>query len=238
MAERPPINPFANLTADPTLARMAASSGDNLSRMRQGLAMQQLQNTGAMDRTNATNINNMKMEGLRQMLPLVAQSGNANAPETMKALNSMFGAKRALTIGQAMNQARSGGYSVADPTQKFTIDKFPGLNLQGGFPTKQASAELAKNKINDQVVNEELVLGGKPVGGISKRKSTQGVTSTNTSGAKGAGKIASQKALINQATSFLNTDPQFKGKKITNIRMHKSGRVIAEIDDKLHFITD
>ena len=86
MAERPPINPFANLTADPTLARMAASSGDNLARMRQGLATQQMTNRGAMNRTNANNRATMAQLGITENIGDLAR-GLGVTPTVLNRLN-------------------------------------------------------------------------------------------------------------------------------------------------------
>jgi hypothetical protein len=169
-------------------------------------------------------------------LPLVAQSGNANAPETMKALKSMFGAKRALTIGQAMNQARSGGYSVADPTQKFTIDKFPGLNLQGGFPTKAEAAAKAATTVDTKDDVEEILVDGKPVG-IQKRKRSRGIKAKNTPDTKSAANIQGQRELESLVAEATKNNPYFKGKSITGVKRHgPKKRLAAYIDGKLMYL--
>jgi hypothetical protein len=137
MAERPPINPFANLKADPTLARMAASSGDNLARMRQGLATQQLTNRGAMNRTNADNLARMHRLGITNEIPSLLRSAGKISPEVLKTMirrgnirelkDTMPIVKQGAEIGKYLPSLKN--ESLIDAGNIFRTDLTPGPTL-------------------------------------------------------------------------------------------------------------
>tara|TARA_Y100000385_G_scaffold262145_1_gene293549 strand:- start:4734 stop:5420 length:687 start_codon:yes stop_codon:yes gene_type:complete len=56
MAERAPINPFANLKPDATLSRMATDSNNNVANLLQSLGVQRSKNAAAMARNKADNL--------------------------------------------------------------------------------------------------------------------------------------------------------------------------------------
>jgi hypothetical protein len=235
MAERPPINPFANLQADPTLAKMAASSGDNLANMRRGLAMTQLQNTGAMDRTNATNLNNMKMEGVRQMLSGLAQTGKID-PETAAKMTGMFGAKQALTSGQAADAYRSSGIGLKFPKRVFKPGAFSAQPLTGGFDLKGQAQAKEANKITNTKKRKGLSVAGKKVG-IDQDEEVRTIEGRNTPAAKSAGKIQGQRELESLVAEATKNNPYFKGKSITGVKRHgPKNRLAAYIDGKLMYL--
>tara|TARA_R110000823_G_scaffold17104_1_gene54370 strand:+ start:3023 stop:3730 length:708 start_codon:yes stop_codon:yes gene_type:complete len=230
------INPFANLTPDKALQQQAVNSGNNLANMQRALAQQQMSNRGAMNRTNATNTAKMKVAGINQMLPLVAQNGNTNDPKTIEAMTSMFGANRALKLGQAANQLRSGGYSVADPTQEFTIKQFPELPLLGGFDTKAEAAARAATTLDTKNDVEELVVNGKPVG-IKKVKRSRGIKSKNTPDTNSASNIQGQQQLAGLVAEITKDNPYFKGKSVTDVkRRGPKNKLSGRVDGVLMYL--
>ena len=230
------INPFANLTPDKALQQQAVNSGNNLANMQRALAQQQMSNRGAMNRTNATNATNMKVAGINQMLPLVAQNGNTNDPKTIEAMTSMFGANRALKLGQAANQLRSGGYSVADPTQEFTIKQFPELPLLGGFDTKAEAAAKAANKITSTTTRKGFSAGGKKVG-LDQDEERVVIEGKNTPEAKSAAKIQGQKELASLVAQITKDNPYFKGKSVTDVkRRGPKNKLSGRVDGVLMYL--
>ena len=66
MAERPPINPFANLRPDPTSAKLATDSANNLARTRQALGIQRMVDASKIANTNANNKATMARLGITE----------------------------------------------------------------------------------------------------------------------------------------------------------------------------
>ena len=229
MAERPPINPFANLQPDPTAGRLATDSANNLARMRQAIQTTQMNNAGALARTNATNLNNMKLEGVRQMLSGLAQKGKID-PETAAKMTGMFGAKQALTSGQAADAYRSSGIGLKFPKRVFKPGDFSAQPLRGGFDLKGVSQVKAANKATTGKKTEKLTVGGKDLG-ITKETETSGTETKNTPPADIASNLAAQK----QIRELIKDNPFFDGKKVTDFKVHR-GRLAAKVDGVLMYL--
>jgi hypothetical protein len=230
------INPFANLTPDKALQQQAVNSGNNLANMQRALAQQQMSNRGAMNRTNANNTAKMKVAGVNQMLPLVAQNGNTNDPKTVAAMTGMFDAKQALTSGQAADAYTSSGIRLKFPKEVFKPGAFSTRSLTGGFDLKGQAQAKEANKITSTKKRKGLSAGGKKVG-LDQDEEIVVIEGKNTPEAKSAAKIQGQKELASLVAEITKDNPYFKGKSVTDVkRRGPKNKLSGRVDGVLMYL--
>ena len=232
------INPFANLTPDKTLQQQAINSGNNLANMQRGLAQQQMTNRGAMDRTNANNINARRIAGINNALGSLGNSAQGViGPKDVTRMGTKYDTTTGLTAGQMLQAYAKAGVRVNDPDKVFDPSEGVRQKVSGGFilpSTSAAKAGVTTTDSNEQL--EDVLVGGKPVG-ITNRKRSQGVKSKDTPAAKSVGKIQGQKELASLVAEITKNNPYFKGKSITGVKRHgPKKRLAAYIDGKLMYL--
>ena len=154
MAERPPINPFANLQSDPTAARLATDSANNLARTRQALGVQRMVDASKIANTNANNLAKMHQLGITSEIPSLLRSGGKINPEVLKTMirrsnirelkDTMPIAKIGAEMGKHLPSFK--GESLGDAGNIFRRDLTPGPTL--GERTAKAGIlnQLESNK--------------------------------------------------------------------------------------------
>ena len=233
MAERPPINPFANLTADPTLAKMAASSGDNLARMRQGLATQQLTNRGAMNRTNANNRATMARLGITENIGDLAR-GLGVTPTVLNRLNKRAKISDISKIAPTLIPLARLGKGIAPRSGDTMVNATDITRPLSKVKSPTVAEALASVKYEAGTEESGVSAGDKDVG----FKKFKRYNKTQTKGDPQTSKIgekATQKELEAIVMDSIKNNPEFKNKKITNVRLHR-GRLAAEVDGVIMYM--